>query len=172
MGTSAGGDRPSDSPDISFDGRFVAFRSAADNLVPGDNNGVPDVFVYDQLLGTTTLLGAPNSVGPDNRSLRPVFSANGLTMLFESWASNLAPNDFNRSSDLFAFTVPYIYASISAGPTISWPAFGQTYRVDYKDNLGDTWQTANGTVTIIGNMGYLTDLSPNSTNRFYRVVGN
>ena len=172
MGTSAGGDRPSDSPDISFDGRFVAFRSAADNLVPGDNNGVPDVFVYDQLLGTTTLLGGPNSNGPDNRSLRPVFSANGLTMLFESWASNLAPNDFNRSSDLFAFTVPYIYASISAGPTISWPAFGQTYRVDYKDNLGDTWQTANGTVTIIGNRGYLTDLSPNSSNRLYRVVGN
>jgi Tol biopolymer transport system component len=173
MGTSTGGDRPSDFPDISFDGRFVAFRSAADDLVPGDNNGVPDVFVYDQLLGTTTLLGSTNSSSPDNRSLRPVFSANGQTLLFESWASNLAPNDFNRSSDLFAFVVPYIYASISAGPTISWPAFpSQTYRVDFKDNLDDNWQTANGTVMIIGNRGYLTDLTPSATNRFYRVVGN
>ena len=30
---------------ISSDRRFVAFASAASNLVPGDTNGVPDVFV-------------------------------------------------------------------------------------------------------------------------------
>ena len=32
-------------PAISADGRFVAFESDATNLVPGDTNGVHDVFV-------------------------------------------------------------------------------------------------------------------------------
>jgi hypothetical protein len=35
-------------PYISSDGRFVVFASAAANLVPGDTNGVGDVFVRDR----------------------------------------------------------------------------------------------------------------------------
>lgn len=35
-------------PDISDDGRFVVFHTDAPNLVPGDNNGDYDVFVYDR----------------------------------------------------------------------------------------------------------------------------
>src|SRR5438045_1531056 len=38
-------------PSISADGRFVAFYSSANNLVPGDTNGVVDVFVHDRLTG-------------------------------------------------------------------------------------------------------------------------
>jgi Tol biopolymer transport system component len=34
---------------ISPDGRYVAFGSAASNLVPGDTNGTPDVFVHDRV---------------------------------------------------------------------------------------------------------------------------
>jgi serine protease len=37
-------------PSISADGRFVAFGSSASNLVPGDTNGQPDVFVHDRFL--------------------------------------------------------------------------------------------------------------------------
>jgi hypothetical protein len=33
---------------LSADGRFVAFRSAATNLVDGDTNGWPDIFVHDR----------------------------------------------------------------------------------------------------------------------------
>jgi hypothetical protein len=39
----------SELPCISGDGRFVAFESDAADLVPGDTNGVPDIFVYDRL---------------------------------------------------------------------------------------------------------------------------
>ena len=39
------GDSGSDHGSISADGRFVAFWSAATNLVPGDTNGQADVFV-------------------------------------------------------------------------------------------------------------------------------
>jgi Tol biopolymer transport system component len=35
-------------PAISADGRFVAFRSYANNLVPGDTNSTADVFVHDR----------------------------------------------------------------------------------------------------------------------------
>jgi hypothetical protein len=35
----------SSTPSISGDGRHVGFYSFASNLVPGDTNGVPDVFV-------------------------------------------------------------------------------------------------------------------------------
>jgi Tol biopolymer transport system component len=38
----------SDSPSISADGRFVAFASGSDNLVPGDTNGRRDVFVAER----------------------------------------------------------------------------------------------------------------------------
>ncbi|HEX2576998.1 MAG TPA: hypothetical protein VHK88_11665 [Aquihabitans sp.] len=41
-------------PALSGDGRFVAFTSAASNLVAGDTNGLIDVFVRDLQTGTTT----------------------------------------------------------------------------------------------------------------------
>jgi len=41
----------SSSPDISADGRYVVFSSAADNLVPGDTN-----FVYDRETGVSEMV--------------------------------------------------------------------------------------------------------------------
>ena len=41
-------DGPSGHPRISSDGRWVAFDSAATNLVAGDTNGVTDVFLLDR----------------------------------------------------------------------------------------------------------------------------
>ena len=49
--------------DISVDGRYVVFDSAATDLVAGlvDGNGVDDVFRWDRVTGTTQLVSA----GPD-----------------------------------------------------------------------------------------------------------
>jgi Tol biopolymer transport system component len=58
-GVNAGGEMPS----ISADGRFVAFRSASTNLVPGDTNGRTDVFIHDHLAHGFTSLCHP---GLDN----------------------------------------------------------------------------------------------------------
>lgn len=55
----------SDSPWISDDGRFVAFRSAASDLVANDTDGVNDVFVRDRQTQTTTLV----SVNDDETSI-------------------------------------------------------------------------------------------------------
>src|SRR4029079_1646625 len=47
------GNGPSTDPAFSADGRYVAFQSAATNLVPNDTNGKIDVFVRDLQLGVT-----------------------------------------------------------------------------------------------------------------------
>ena len=42
------GNNTSYEPSLSADGRYVAFYSNASNLVPGDTNVVPDIFVHDR----------------------------------------------------------------------------------------------------------------------------
>jgi Tol biopolymer transport system component len=168
----------SDWPDISSDGRFVSYRSAATNIVPNDTNGLPDIFLYDQLTGVNTLLSKSRlrNSSADGRSLAPVFSGNGRVLLFQSWASDMVAQDFNSTSDAFSYWLPY--ATIvpgdtpGEGSTISWPAVsGQIYRVQYEENLDDaTWQDVTGTVTITGNTGFLTDLAPAASQRFYRII--
>ena len=167
----------SDSPAISADGRFIAYRSAATDLVAGSTNGIPELIVYDQLANSNTLLStaATGTASGDNRSLTPVFSGDGRTLVFASWASNLAADDFNHFSDLFAFAFLYVNVTLGApgqGPTVSWPyVSGHNYQVEYKNNLNDSvWQQVAGTININGNQASLTDPAPASSQRFYRVV--
>jgi hypothetical protein len=46
-------------PSISADGRYVVFRSNSTNLVPGDTNGVDDVFIHDRYATGFTSLCDP-----------------------------------------------------------------------------------------------------------------
>jgi Tol biopolymer transport system component len=174
---SVGGNDASDSPDISADGRFVVYRSAATNLVAGDVNGLPDVFVNDRLSGETTALSTSLSgATANNRSLMPIFSADGRTIIFQSWASDCVVNDFNQAADLIAYEFFYAYVTPGAapgdGPVISWPfVSGHSYHVQFKNDLGDSsWQELDGTITVLGNQASTTDPSPSSGQRFYRVV--
>ena len=87
---------------LSHDGRFVAFVSLADNLVPGDTNGRRDVFVRDLLLGTNALV----SVGLDGRapsgdSWEARLSAQGRHVVFVSTATNLVVGDANPVSTIY-----------------------------------------------------------------------
>ena len=54
-------------PVISADGRFVAFSSAASNLVAGDTNGLDDIFVRDRQAGTTTRVSVAPAARPGER---------------------------------------------------------------------------------------------------------
>ncbi len=176
----------SDSPDISADGRFVAYRSAATDIVPGDANGMPDILLFDRQTGATTLLSLSwfGNFAANSRSLRPSFSTDGATLVFQSWASDLTSADFNHVSDVVAYTlypsgsIPLFSAAIyrgggpGQGPWITWQTVpGKSYRVQFKNNPEDpAWQELGGSVTIIGNQGYCQDLAPAATRRFYRVV--
>jgi len=87
---------------ISADGRYVVFTSAATNLVPGDSNGVMDVFVRDRVAGTTERVSVSSSEAQSNDESRTAtFSADGRFVTFSSRASNLVAGDTNGAYDVF-----------------------------------------------------------------------
>jgi Tol biopolymer transport system component len=98
----AQGNGESNSPAISANGRFVAFHSAAINLVDGDTNEFIDVFVHDRQTGKTTRVSVDSSGAQGNgNSALPAISADGRFVAFHSIASNLVPADTNADLDAF-----------------------------------------------------------------------
>jgi Tol biopolymer transport system component len=96
------GDNATDYGVVSGDGRYVVFESWATNFVPGDTNGVQDVFRRDLQTGAIERVSVDSSgVQADNVSGSPSVSADGRYIAFVSDASNLAPFDFNNGSDVF-----------------------------------------------------------------------
>ncbi|MDQ3214113.1 MAG: Ig-like domain repeat protein [Acidobacteriota bacterium] len=104
-----GGDADSDTAEVSDDGRYVAFRSLASNLVPGDTNGSWDVFLRDRQTGETRRL----NVGPEGQqsaaaidSAQISMSADGRYVAFASEDGRLAPgsiDDTNGVLDVFIY---------------------------------------------------------------------
>ena len=86
----ADADLSSSQPAISGDGRFVAFTSAAINLVAGDTNGVSDIFVRDLAAGTTSRVSVSSTGGQaDRASTAPSLSHDGQFVSFLSSATTL-----------------------------------------------------------------------------------
>jgi len=92
----------SDVPSIAATGRYVAFHSFATNLVSDDTNGVPDVFVHDLKTGQTTRVSVASdgTQGNDNSDGFSI-SATGRYVALQSFATNLASDDTNLTSDIF-----------------------------------------------------------------------
>ncbi|HOX37786.1 MAG TPA: Ig-like domain-containing protein [Candidatus Brocadiia bacterium] len=94
----------SSDPQISGDGRFVAFTSRASNLVPGDTNGAADIFVFDNYsfritLESKTFSGGQTSVTSSN--FNPVINWNGLFLGFLSNDRGLVDGIQNFVADAF-----------------------------------------------------------------------
>jgi hypothetical protein len=111
--STAGGNTNSQFPFISDDGRYVVFQSDATNLVNGDNNNAPDIFVRDLQAKTTSLVSinaqgtaSGNGASSPDKFLIYLngyrFSSNGHVVAFESDASDLVANDNNTATDVFA----------------------------------------------------------------------
>jgi Tol biopolymer transport system component len=94
-------------PALSAHGRYVAFTSLASNLVRGDSNHLPDVFVRDLATGQTQRVSVSSSGSQakgrrhSNGSNAPSISADGRYVAFHSDASNLVRGDTNRTEDIF-----------------------------------------------------------------------
>jgi len=96
------GDGASGAPAISAGGRYVAFRSAASNLVADDANGVLDIFVRDmetEITARVSVSTAGTEANGENRF--PGISADGRYVVFQSAASNLVADDANGFLDVF-----------------------------------------------------------------------
>src|SRR5204862_7134139 len=92
----------------SADGRFVAFDSAATDLVAGDTNLVSDVFVHDRQTGTTERVSVASDGAQGNGSsgrvtfaFPPALSADGRVVAFRSAATNLVAGDADGADDVF-----------------------------------------------------------------------
>jgi WD40 repeat protein len=139
-------DRASGFPSISADGRFVAFTSAATNLVAGDTNGVDDIFVHDRVTGTTERVDVDSNGAEANPfcewtpagwtcsgSEWPCISADGDTVAFASSSDNLVANDTNANADIFVHVrssgVTERVSVDSSGNQASW-AWGPVRTMD------------------------------------------
>jgi Tol biopolymer transport system component len=97
-------------PVVSDDGRYAAFVSIASDLVPGDNNGVADVFRYDRHLHETTLVSmASDGVLGNAGSYAPDISGDGRYISFESLADTLVPGDTNEVGDVFLHAMDGVF---------------------------------------------------------------
>ncbi|MCC7011757.1 MAG: hypothetical protein IT454_04265 [Planctomycetes bacterium] len=85
------------------DARYVVFTSQASNLVAGDTNAQPDVFVRDRLSNTTSRIsvdvGGNQALGGPSGGC--TISSDGRYVAFTSGASNLIVGDTNNSTDTF-----------------------------------------------------------------------
>jgi Tol biopolymer transport system component len=112
------GNAVSRSPEISGDGRWVAFVSFATTLIVDDTNHVADVFVYDRHAGTLARVSVgPGGVEGDMDSDNPTISPDGRWVAFSSLATNLVADDANAESDVFVHDRQTgITARVSVGP--------------------------------------------------------
>jgi len=95
------GDGLSSFPDLSTDGRFVAFDSDAANLVRGDRNGITDVFRHDRQTGETILVSVTSAEQQGAASSHaPAISGDGRFIVFHA-NSALDPTDTNTNTDVY-----------------------------------------------------------------------
>lgn len=86
----------SDYPSASADGRIIAFLSYSSDLVEGDTNEQPDVFVRDVELGTMVRASVASDGTESNGGVGPpAISADGRYVVFPSEATNLVHGDVN-----------------------------------------------------------------------------
>ena len=93
-------------PRISLDGRYIAYRSSATNLVQNDTNASDDIFVFDRQTGITERVsvgaGGMQANSPSSTYQSEFgISGDGRYVAFGSDADNLVGDDTNHTSDVF-----------------------------------------------------------------------
>ena len=139
---------------MSADGRFVAFLSGADNLVPGDTNGVWDVFVRDRQLGLTERVSVSSSEAQATAmSFGGPVSSDGRYVAFISSAPNLVAGDLNGQDDVFVRDRELGTTTRASVSSLGVQSNGDTYE--------PLFLTADGSSVFFNNTG--TNLVPIAT---------
>ncbi len=102
VGANGQGNGSSSDPDITPDGRFVAFESLATNLIKGDTNSATDIYLRDRTNHVTTRVSiGAGGVEANGPSYSVSISSTGRYVSFESFATNLVTGDTNGYTDVF-----------------------------------------------------------------------
>jgi len=122
------GDSWSFFPAISADGGVVAFDSVASNFARNEGER-PDVFVRDRSTGRTTLVSVgPAAAKADHASFAPSLSADGRWVAFDSYATNLVPQDANGyGSDVFVRDLVSETTTLASVDVTGMTQFDQAY---------------------------------------------
>jgi hypothetical protein len=148
-------------PQVTPDGRYVAFFSSAANLVPNDTNvcepffqnppgRCPDVFVRDRVAGTTTRMSvASDGAQANDRSSDPAITPNGQMFAFFSAAGNLVVGDANVCQPVFPISCPDIFVhetgSVTAVPGESVASTALSLRAQPNPARGSVELSVSGT---------------------------
>jgi Tol biopolymer transport system component len=140
-GSPAAASGPALDAEISADGRWIAYRSVAADLVPGqvDTNGVNDVFLYDQVTGTTALVShasaSPLTAGAsdqDDYEVPVLLSADGHWVVFGSPATDLVAGEVNPQ----AVVALYLYDRTTGAVSLVSSAAGSSTVASYASEPG------------------------------------
>jgi Tol biopolymer transport system component/lysophospholipase L1-like esterase len=94
----------SDEAQVSDDGKFVVFSSYASNLVSGDNNNAPDVFLYEIATGTITRISVePDQTQRSGGSTAPTISGDNRFVAYDYDSDDLATSDRNGKADIYVY---------------------------------------------------------------------
>jgi TolB protein len=104
VGRGALGNDASGSAHTDLSGSTVVFSSAASNLVSGDNNGYPDIFIRSQD-GSLRRIVAVDGSEPNGPSFDPKISSDGQWVVFLSRATNLTREGGNGKSQVYLYSV-------------------------------------------------------------------
>jgi hypothetical protein len=130
---------PLEGPSISADGRYVAFASSADNLVPGDTNKSADIFVRDRAAQTTTRVSVTsNGAQADDNSFEADISADGSRVAFATDAV------LDPAHDTAGKTSVYV-RDLAAGTTTLVSRQSDPGTFDANDNAGSPSISGDGT---------------------------
>ena len=90
---------------LSRSGRIVAFTSADEDLVPGDDNTETDVFTHDRETKKTRRISVQSDgdQASGGSSSDPDLSSSGRFLAYESHATDLVPSDGNAVEDIFLY---------------------------------------------------------------------
>jgi Tol biopolymer transport system component len=100
------GNAGSDWPAVSWDGRYVVFRSFSTNLVAG-HTAAPDLYLYDSVTGTNSLLTLEQPASDwMQRPSKPVISMDVSSAVFQSFGSGLGFGHVSGLQDVFAALLP------------------------------------------------------------------
>ncbi|HEY7055304.1 MAG TPA: hypothetical protein VH458_02205 [Vicinamibacterales bacterium] len=123
-------DAPSYWPQLSADGRYVAFVSKRADLAPRDRNQESDVYLYEVATRSIALVSTTSKGEAANASSsRPAISSDGRVVVFQSVASNLGSRpgcppripDKNLLPDVYLFDgATGCVTRISGSPTREW----------------------------------------------------